>query len=149
MKSHFKLFGFLAVSFLLLFLVGLAPAMATTPNVSLTTPVVVVPLQLSGQYTADGTAVAKFTMPFPARVLGITMTAQASGGTNPTLAIDVKEGSTSILTAPTAITAGAVANAAIADYQRADEAVVTVNLDLGGTNPTWDNITIFITLARK
>ncbi|WP_119304960.1 hypothetical protein [Dongia deserti] len=125
-------------------------AEAATPNV---TPgagqVVVIPLHISGQYTANTTAVARLTLPFPAAVLGVSASARASGGTSPTLTVDVLEGGVTILSAPVAVTAGAVAEATVTDTNLADEAAITVNLAIGGTSPTWNDIVVLVTLFRK
>src|SRR5690242_17422154 len=90
--------------------VEIQQADAATPNV---TPgagqVVVIPLHVSGQYTTTTAGVARFTLPFPAAVLGVSASARASGGTTPTLTVDVKEGGVTILSAPISVTAGAVA----------------------------------------
>lgn len=125
-------------------------AKAATPNIGIATPgVFFVPIQLSGQVTADKTAAVKITLPFEAKVIGATATARASGGTTPTLAIDILDDGVTILSAPIAVTAGAVAEGTVSAPVIADESVVTVNLDLGGTSPTWDDITITLTLARR
>jgi hypothetical protein len=128
----------------------LAPAIAATPNV---TPgagqVVVIPLHLSQQYTASQTAVARFAMPFPAHVLGVGASARASGGTSPTLTVDVLSGGTTILSAPFAVTAGAYSEGTVTVAAIPDENAITVNLAIGGTTPTWNDITVLITVARK
>lgn len=121
----------------------------TTPNIPISTPgVVLVPLQLPGQYTADVTAVSRFKLPFAARVVGVSASARASGGSAPTLTVDVLDDGTSVLLAPIAVTAGAVAEGTVASPAVADESVITVDLAIGGTNPTWDDITVLLTLVR-
>jgi len=126
------------------------PAIAATPNV---TPgagqVVTIPILIAGQRTATQTAIARFAMPFPAHVLGVSATARASGGTSPTLTIDVMAGGVTLLSAPVAVTAGAVAEATVTTAAVADEAVITVNTAITGTSPTWDDIMVLITVARK
>lgn len=128
----------------------LSPVLAATPNV---TPgagqVVVIPLHISGQYTATTTAVARFTLPFPAAVLGVSASARASGGTTPTLTVDVKEGGVTILSAPIAVTGGAVAEGTVTDTVLADEAAITVDFTIGGTSPTWNDMVVLITLYRQ
>ncbi|MGE0256907.1 MAG: hypothetical protein AB7N54_19960 [Alphaproteobacteria bacterium] len=122
---------------------------AATTNVPVAIPgVVLVPLSIEGQRTADVTAVVRFKLPFPARVLGVSATARASGGTTPTLTVDVLEAGTTILDDPIAVTAGTVAEGTVTDAVLADEAVITVNLAITGTNPTWDDITVLLTLVR-
>lgn len=132
-------------------LASLAPVtFAATPNVAISNGgVVVIPLHISGQYTASTTAVARWLMPFPCDVIGVTASARASGGTSPTLTVDVLAGGTTLLSAPVAVTAGANAEATIATAAVADEAAMTVNLAITGTSPTWNDITVFITVVRK
>lgn len=122
-------------------------AATTVPPVS-TPGVQVIALQFSKQFTATTAAAAKFTMPFGVRVLGVSATARASGGTSPTLTVDVLAGGTTILSAPIAITAGTVSEGTVSTAAVADEAAVTVDFTIGGTSPTWDDITVLITVAR-
>lgn len=125
-------------------------AFAATTNV---TPaagqVVVIPFHISGQYTATTTGVVKFNMPFPCDVLGVGASARASGGTSPTLTVNVKSGGTSILSGAISITATEYAEGTVTTAALADEAVITVDLTIGGTNPTWNDITVLITVVRK
>lgn len=131
---------------------ALAPAgaaLAATPNYAPGYDVVAIPITLAGQRTATAAAVAGFKLPFPAKVIGVSASARASGGTSPTLTVDVKEAGTSILSAPVSVTAGAYAEATVSDSALADEAAITVDLAIGGTSPTWDDITVFITVVRQ
>lgn len=125
-------------------------AHAQTPNFAVGTgvDVVVIPLHVSGQYTANTTAVARFTLPFKAQLVGVTASARASGGTSPTLTVDLLEGGVTVLSAPIAVTAGAVAAGTITDSTLADESAITVNFAIGGTSPTWNDIVVFITVVR-
>lgn len=133
----------------------LAIAMLTAPMVEAATPnyqignVEVLSFQLSGQYTTTTASVVKFALPFPAKLVGVTATARASGGTTPTLTVDVKNGGTSALSAPVSITAGTVAEATIVNSTLADESVMTVDLAIGGTSPTWNDITLLLTVVRR
>lgn len=111
--------------------------------------VVVIPLHISGQYTASTTAVARFQLPFEANVLGVSASARASGGTSPTLTVDVKEGGVTIMSAPISVTAGSVTEGTVTDILLADEAAMTVDLTIGGTSPTWNDIVVLVTLARR
>lgn len=126
------------------------PAHAATPNYAASNPsVVVIPFHISGQYTATTAGVVKFNLPFRARLIGIGANARASGGTSPTLTVDLKVGGVSILTTPISITAGTYAEGAIGtSSQIADEASVTIDLNIGGTSPTWNDITVLMTLVR-
>jgi hypothetical protein len=134
---------------LVLALAMAVPAQAATPNYNLGAQQQVIALHVSGQYTATTAGVAKFTLPFPAKLVGVTATARASGGTTPTLTVDVGAGGTSVLSAPVSITAGTVATATIATATLADEAAITVDLAIGGTNPTWNDITVLLTVVRR
>lgn len=123
---------------------------AATPNISVASgSVVVIPLHISGQYTASTTAVARFAMPFPCRVIGVGASARASGGTTPTLTVDMLVGGTTILSSAISVTAGAYAEGTISTPVVADEAAVTFNLTIGGTSPTWNDITVLVTVVRE
>lgn len=119
-----------------------------TPNINLNVPVVLLPVLIAGQRTATTAAVARFKLPFKARLMGVSASARASGGTTPTLTVDVKAGGTSLLSAPVAVTAGAVAEATVATPAIADESEITVDLAITGTNPTWDDVSVLLTLVR-
>lgn len=124
-------------------------AQAATKNFSEVIPgIQVVPLQISKQYTATTANVVKFQLPFKAEVLGVSATARASGGTSPTLTVDVKEGGTTILSSAISVTAGTVSEGTVSDTSLADESTITVDLTIGGTSPTWDDITVLLTLRR-
>ena len=125
-----------------------APAvLADTTNFPTSTSVQMVPLVISGQYTATTTGVVQIKLPFKARLVGVSATARASGGTSPTLTVNVKQGATSVLSAPIGITAGTVAEGTITSPQLADESTLTVDLTIGGTSPTWNDISVVLTLA--
>lgn len=131
-------------------LVPLPQAQAATPNVAVGAgQVVTIPIFISGQRTATTASVVRFAMPFPCDVLGVGASARASGGTTPTLTVDVLSGGTTILSAPIAVTAGAYAEGTVATAAIPDENAITVNLAITGTTPTWDDITVLITVARK
>ena len=127
-----------------------APAvLADTPNFPVSTPVQMVPLVISGQYTATTAGVVQVKLPFRAKLVGVSASARASGGTSPTLTVNVKQGASSVLSAPISVTAGSVAEGSIASAQLADESTLTVDLTIGGTSPTWNDITVLLTLARN
>lgn len=126
------------------------PAYAATQNYALPTNVQTIPLFISGQRTTTTAAVVKFKLPFKAKLVGVTATARASGGTDsPTLTVDVQEAGTTVLSAPVAITAGTVATATVTDTQLADEAVITIDIAITGTNPTFDDIMVLLTVSRN
>lgn len=125
------------------------PAAAATPNVAVGAgQVMVLPVFIAGQRTATVTPV-KFNMPQPCDMIGVSATARASGGTSPTLTVDVQDDAVSILSSAISITAGTVSEGTISTAAIADESVMTVVLTIGGTSPTWDDIMVLMTCARK
>lgn len=122
----------------------------STANVAAAYNLLLLPFHLAGQYAADVTAVARIKLPCPGKVLGVSASARASGGTTPTLTVDVLDDGTSILSSPVAVTAGSVAEATLDSTKTAiaDESVLTVNLAITGTTPTWDDIDVLVTLVR-
>lgn len=126
------------------------PALAATANYATTIPgVQVIPIHISGQYDTTADDAVQLKLPFAATVIGVSATARASGGTNPTLAVDVLEDDTSILDSAIDITAGTVSEGTVTDASVADEAELTVDLTIGGGTPTWDDITVLITVIRQ
>jgi len=130
-------------------LFALPPAFAATTNYSLATPVYVIPIQISKQWTTTTTNVVRFAIPFKARLVGVSASARASGGTTPTLTVDVLKGGVTVLSAPIAVTAGAVAEGTVTVPTLEDESVITMTLTIGGTTPTWDDITVLLTVVRN
>lgn len=124
-------------------------AHAATPNYNLNADVEVIAFHISGQYTTTTAGVVKFALPFPAKLVGVSTTARASGGTSPTLTVDVKAGGTTVLSAPISVTAGTVAEGTITTSTLADEAAITADLTIGGTTPTWNDITLLLTVVRR
>lgn len=123
---------------------------ADTPNIAIATPgVVLVPVHLQGQFTATVTSAATLKLPFPAKVVGVSATARASGGTTPTLTVDVLDDASSVLSAPISVTAGAISEGAVATAKIADESVLTIDLTIGGGTPTWDDVDVLLTLVRN
>lgn len=146
-----KLFN-LAIAAIFAFVTVFAPvgaAFAATPNYAPAYNVVVIPFHISGQYTTTTTAVVRFALPFPAKLVGVGASARASGGTTPTLTVDLKAGGTTVISAPISVTAGAYAEGTVATSALADEAAITVDLTIGGTSPTWNDIVVFITVVRQ
>jgi hypothetical protein len=141
----------LRVALVALALVGLiaAPSLAATTNVSPASPgYMLLPFHISGQYTASTTAVVKFVAPMPCEVYHASATARASGGTSPTLSVVLKNGASTVSTIGP-ITAGTVSEGTLANTSVADEASVTVDLTIGGTSPTWNDITVLIGCKRN
>ena len=135
--------------FVAMFVFSAVPSHGAVTNYSETiTGIQVIPIHISGQYTATIADVAQFKIPFKGHVLGVSATSRASGGTSPTLTVDVQEAGTTILSSPFAITAGTVAEGTVTDSSLADESIITIDLTIGGTSPTWDDITVLLTVRR-
>lgn len=146
-KQNFFKVLILIVLFAFLIMPGISNA--ATQNFSETiSGIQVVPFHISGQYTATTAGVVQFQIPFKAQVLGVSATARTSGGTSPTLTIDVKEAGTTILSAPMSITAGIVTEGVVTDSSLADESLITADFAITGTSPTWNDITLILTLRR-
>ena len=126
-------------------------ARADTDNISVATPgVILLPFHLDGQFTATTADAATIKLPFEAKVIGISATARASGGTTPTLTVDVDDDDVALLASAISVTAGTVSEGTLATSTVvADESEITIDLTIGGTNPTWDDIDILLTLVRR
>lgn len=152
MRSAIRSFALTALFAAAAFLLPAGPASADTPNFSIAIPgIQVMPVNFAGQVGADKTDAVTIKLPFAAQVIGVSATARASGGSSPTLAIDVLDDGETILSAPIAVTAGTVSEGSILSTAAivADESLITIDLDLGGSSPTWDDITVTLTLARR
>ena len=152
-KSYLK--GIISMAFLVgVFTMGVSGDVpdrvdAATQNYSeVVTGVQIVSLPIMGTYTATRTGIVTFQIPFKAKVLGVSAKARASSGTTPTLTVDVKEGGTSILSAPFSVYSSAVTEGTISDKTIADEATISVDLTIGGDTPVWEDITTILTLRR-
>lgn len=149
MRKSFKSLLIASAALVIGSLIALPAAMADTQNYGLTAPVNVLAFHVSGQYTATTASVVRFKLPYAAKLVGVSATARASGGTTPTLTVDVKEGGTTVLSAPVAITAGTVSEGTVSDSLLADESTITADLTIGGTSPTWNDITLLLTVVRR
>ena len=130
----------------------LPSAQAATPNVPASGPgVLLVPLHLSGTYsTTPGiNNVARFAMPQPCDMLGVGGMIRSSTGTAPTLTIDVLKAGVTILSAPFNVNHTTWSEGTISVSAIADESLMSVNLALDGTSPTFTDITVLMTCARK
>ena len=102
---------------------------------------------ISGQYTANTTAVIKHLMPYPCTINYAQANARASGGTSPTLSVVLKNGASTVSTM--ALTAGTVSEGVLANTTVSDEATITVDFTIGGTSPTWNDITVMYGCIRQ
>lgn len=121
---------------------------AATANYASAYNIETISVMVAGQRTATVTP-WKQTLPYPAKLIGVTAYCRASGGTTPTLTIDIAEGGTSVLSSAISITADTIATGTISDSALADEATMTMVMTIGGTNPTWDDCSVLLTLLRK
>jgi len=141
-----RLKSFLSMILVLTMLMLPMAAWAVTPNPSVGSPgYMVLTFHVSGVVlTGAGTAIIKFNMPFPARLLTVQQSCASLTGTAPT--VDVLVAASSILTSVTTMTtAGVVYEALIATPTIADEAAVTVTLTTG---TSVGNTTIVMVLKR-
>jgi hypothetical protein len=111
-------------------------------------PLIPMMFLIAGQRTATQTAVVRFKAPGAMTLVAASATARASGGTSPTLTVDVLEAGVTMLSAAMSVTAGSVVEGTVTDAECADEAVVTVNITIGGTSPTWDDICVQLDWIR-
>ena len=152
MKAPFKPFNLAAllVAAVIAALVSIAvpqPAGAVTPNIAVGSgQVMVLPFHISGVVSADAVGAVRFQMPQACNLIGVGVNARALVGATNT--IDVMEGGVSVLgSVITVAAAGTWYEGTIVDTQIADEAVVTINIDIVGTSLT--DITVVLTCARK
>jgi len=118
------------------------------PPATAGSPVFVLPYHFAS-VTADTTAAVKIKLPFEADIVGFSVAARASSGTSPTLDINLKAGASSVLTAPVSVSTSTVTEASIATKRVADEAILTIDFDIGGTStPTFNDVDILLTLVR-
>ncbi|MEX2630024.1 MAG: hypothetical protein WD341_08810 [Tistlia sp.] len=148
-RFHFMAAGLAALAAVALLALVPQPAHADQPNLSLTAPDVQLVTFHLATVDANATSAIALELPFPADVLGVQASARASTGTTPTLAVDVLEGGTTLLSAPIDVTAGSVTQGTLSDAVVADEAEVTVDLEVGGSSPEFSDVTIVLTLSRR
>ena len=146
-RSLFSLVAGLVMACALLFGCGVS-AQTVPANFTAGIDTNVVPFVLSGQRTVTVTSVIRWRPPFGYEMTGVQVAARASGGSTPTLTVDVLSGGVSRLSAPVAVTAGATAWATLLNSALPATADVTINLAIGGGTPTWDDITVILWMRR-
>ena len=104
-----------------------------------------VPLTMTRQLTASLAGAFLFRVPVDSTLVSVGASARASGGTNPTLIVDVKEAGASVLSAAFSVTAGSWSTGTISDSAIAAANNVTIDFTISGTSPTWDDITVLLT----
>jgi len=119
-----------------------------TPNYAETIPgIQVMTFTFPGNYNSTVTP-CKFKMPFKAEVLGVSAYVRSSSGTSPTLTIDIREGTSSILSSAISMTADTITEGTISDKIIDDEATVSIVFTIGGGSPQWSDITVLLTVRR-
>ncbi|MBE0596847.1 MAG: hypothetical protein IH614_06245 [Desulfuromonadales bacterium] len=152
MKQRFALF-LLPLLLWCVMAVPAIPAAAATTNFSEAIPgIQVVAITMNRAVTAvSAPVIARMQFPFKAEVLGVSASCETAdyASTDETYKIDVKEGANSIFSTPiNMLAADTVYEGAIADRSIADEAVVTVVLDVAGTTPSVEDVTVLLTVRR-
>ncbi|MDD2319169.1 MAG: hypothetical protein PHO83_03865 [Geobacteraceae bacterium] len=154
MKKILSMKPFSLVLVLVVLIILLVPpifAATTNPSLASTsyTPVVI---PIMGTYSSNETHV-KFKAPNGYRVVHASATARAVTGTEPTMTVDVKSGTTSMFSAPISLTAGAITDAVLGTAPNiADEGTVSVTFTKGGSYSSgegWKDITLFLLLKRR
>lgn len=122
-------------------------ARAATTNVAAGgAQVLYIPLHITGAISATVAGIAKFNMPMPCDLIGVTASSQAIVGTTNT--VDVKLGGVSVLSsAITIAAAGTVYEGTIATAAITDEGVITVDITIAGTSLT--HTTVLLVCVRK
>ncbi len=123
------------------------PARAYPPDSPM---LLTVPFNLNRQYNATTTNVLRHRLPCAARLVDASFAVRASGGTSPTLTVDVLDDGVSLLASPQAVTAaGGIQEATLAaNPVIAKDSVLSVNLAIGGTSPTFDDISGMLVFER-
>ncbi|MFQ5574666.1 MAG: hypothetical protein ACE5E0_03460 [Terriglobia bacterium] len=111
----------------------------------------VVSLHAGNQRTTTQAGVFGFELPEAFQIDKVICYARASGGTSPTLTVDVQEAGSTILDSPIAVTAGSVSTGTPSGSNNkiAANADVTVDFTIGGTTPTWDDVTVTLVCSRQ
>ena len=104
-----------------------------------------VSLTMTRQLTATLASAFLFRVPVDSTLVSVGASARASGGTSPTLTVDVNEAGVSVLSAAFSVTAGAWSTGTISNSAIAAANNVTIDFTIGGTSPTWDDITVLLT----
>lgn len=107
---------------------------------------------VSGTFTSTVTPI-KFKVPWPYRALSVSVYARSVSGTSDVASqtVDVKQGTTSLLTTPVQI----ISSATVTDGTLAttpsitDEATLSVILNMTGTNPSVTDLTVVVPVKRQ
>lgn len=148
----------ISAKFLLLFVLIFVMVFAVSVPAATTNPApgssgyMVIPLTFSRTVTTVSTPViARIKLPFPAAVVAVQSSLETGdyASTDETYKVDVLEAGTSILSAPiNMLAADTVYSGTVSDARLADEAVMTVTLDVAGTTPSVSDVTVLLVLKR-
>lgn len=107
------------------------------------------PFFVPGAITATAAAAIRVRLPYAARIRRVFHGAQTVSGTSPTLSLTVKDATAST----TLVTTGNATSANTPVLTQPDVTIpanddLTVDLTVGGTTPSFSNITIQITVEK-
>lgn len=148
-----SLAAILLLAVLCLLCVPTPPASAATANPSpASSGYMMLPLTFDRAVTTvSAPVIARIKTPWPATVVGVTASCETAdyASTDEHYKIDIKEGATSILSAPIdMVAADTVYDGTVSDTTLADEAVLTVILDVTGTTPSVEDVSVLLILKR-
>lgn len=129
------------------------PAQAATDNPSTaSTGYETWVFHVNGTFTSTVTPI-KFKVPWPYRALSVSVYARSVSGASDVASqtVDVKQGSTSLLTTPVQIiSSDTVTDGTIATTPTiTDEATISVILNMTGTNPSVTDLTVVMPVKRQ
>lgn len=107
-----------------------------------------VPLTSDGQHTTTVDNIRCFQMPWAATLTEVSACARDldTANADEVYSVDVLEAGVSVLSAVINLTAdNTPVVGTVSDSSIADNAKVTVDLDMGGTSPALDDLTVFLT----
>ncbi len=151
-KANLILMVLLMLAMLSMPLAGTGIAATDNPSTGSTGYELIV-LHAPGAYTSTTTPI-KFKVPWPYRVMSIS-TYVGTGNTTgtPTYTIDVKQGSTSLLSTPISIATASIATVVDGTLATSpnidDEATVSLIFTLGGDTPSISNVTTILGVKRR
>lgn len=100
---------------------------------------------ITRQLTASVAGLLAFQVPCDGELIEISRYARTSGGTSPTLSLSIKKGGATLTSV--GVTAGTASGTEVS-YPVAKGDTITVDAALGGTNPTWDDVSLMLTFRR-
>jgi len=141
-----------SVATMLILLAMTLPAFAVTNPPPGAAGYMVMPVTFDRTISAVSTPViARIKLPFPAAVVAVQASCETAdyASTDETYKVDVLEAGTTILSAPiNMVAADTVYSGTVTDKKLADEAVLTITLDVAGTTPSVTDVTVLLVLKR-